>query len=309
MLLRALTTLDAGQEWLLKPQQVGDDPCLWSPGIKFGVAPGSWFHRAECFGPVLGLMCARNLDEAVALQNDVPYGLTAGFHSLDELEIADWKRKVEAGNLYINRGITGAIVQRQPFGGWKRSSIGPGAKAGGPNYVNLLRHLSNTTEADIDAIERGYLSSWEKHFSKSHDPSALRCESNDFRYRPSNGVILRLPDDRQAADKAEALAGYAAELVGVPLIISHATDESDEEFALHLPQIAKQIDCEFFRTIDSLNPPCDEILRAVHRANLNWIDAPFSNNGRIELTRWTREQSVTETQHRYGNVLRGDQSV
>ena len=87
-LRRALTTLDEGEEWLLEPRVSEDDPLLWSPGIKLGVKPGSWFHQNECFGPVLGLMRAADLDEAIALQNDVAYGLTAGLHSLDEDEIA-----------------------------------------------------------------------------------------------------------------------------------------------------------------------------------------------------------------------------
>src|SRR3712207_8560171 len=52
------------------------------------------------------------------------FGLTAGLHSLDAAEVRQWLDSVEAGNLYVNRGITGAIVRRQPFGGWKRSAVG-----------------------------------------------------------------------------------------------------------------------------------------------------------------------------------------
>src|SRR5690242_21900286 len=80
-------------------------------------------------------MTAETLEEAVDLQNQVSFGLTAGLHSLDPAEVRQWLDTVEAGNAYINRGITGAIVRRQPFGGWKRSSVGAGAKAGGPNYL------------------------------------------------------------------------------------------------------------------------------------------------------------------------------
>ena len=86
-------------------------------------------------------MRAPDLDEAIDWQNQPAYGLTAGLHALDPAEIAWWRDRVEAGNLYVNRGITGAIVQRQPFGGWKRSVVGPGAKAGGPNYVASLRRV------------------------------------------------------------------------------------------------------------------------------------------------------------------------
>ena len=89
----------------------------------------------ECFGPVLGIMRADTLEEAIKLQNSTGFGLTGGIHSLDQDEIDYWRENVEVGNAYVNRGITGAIVERQSFGGWKDSAIGSGAKAGGPNYV------------------------------------------------------------------------------------------------------------------------------------------------------------------------------
>ena len=82
-----------------------------------GVRPGSAFHRTECFGPVLGVMAARDLDHAIELQNDTDFGLTGGIHSLDPHEISRWLERVEVGNAYVNRTITGAIVGRQPFGG------------------------------------------------------------------------------------------------------------------------------------------------------------------------------------------------
>jgi RHH-type proline utilization regulon transcriptional repressor/proline dehydrogenase/delta 1-pyrroline-5-carboxylate dehydrogenase len=134
-LLRALTTLEPGETWLLEPKKLDDSGRLWRPGIKYGVKAGSFFHTTECFGPVLGLMQAKTLVDAVSIQNDTDYGLTAGIHSLNVTEIKTWTNSVEAGNLYVNRGITGAIVERQPFGGLKRSSVGFSLKAGGANYI------------------------------------------------------------------------------------------------------------------------------------------------------------------------------
>ncbi len=294
-LRRALTTLDSGEAWLLEPKRNNDDPCLWSPGIRTGVKRGSWFHQTECFGPVLGLMRAENLDEAMAIQNEVTYGLTAGIHSLDEREIARWRETVQAGNLYINRPITGAIVQRQPFGGWKRSSIGPGSKAGGPNYVNLFRHLEDSATKTLDAARTDFRDAWETHFGIEHDPSGLKCEGNVFRYRPCRGVILRLPE---VDERAEAIAKLAAEICGTRLEISRANEENDEAFAVRIALLANQ--AEFVRTVVS---PSDEILRAIHAADLNWINAPLSAIGRVELTRWLREQAVSETRHRYGNII------
>jgi RHH-type proline utilization regulon transcriptional repressor/proline dehydrogenase/delta 1-pyrroline-5-carboxylate dehydrogenase len=80
---RALTTLGAGESWLVEPRQLDETGRLWSPGVRTGVAAGSEFHLTEYFGPVLGIMTAATLDEAIALQNATDYGLTAGLHTLD----------------------------------------------------------------------------------------------------------------------------------------------------------------------------------------------------------------------------------
>ena len=134
-LLNALTTLGEGESWAVEPRKLDGTGRLWSPGVRYGVRRGSYFHLTEFFGPVLGVMTADTLEEAIAIQNQVEYGLTAGLHSLNPDELGIWLDTIQAGNLYVNRGITGAIVQRQPFGGWKKSAVGAGTKAGGPNYL------------------------------------------------------------------------------------------------------------------------------------------------------------------------------
>ena len=286
---RALTSLESGEEWLLTPRQSADDPQLWSPGIRLGVQPGSWFHLTECFGPVLGLMRADSLQQATAWQNATDFGLTAGLHSLDPAEIAWWRDQVHAGNLYINRPITGAIVQRQPFGGWKKSCIGPGAKAGGPNYVLNFCKLTDSEDRQPD-----YQAVWADYFSRQHDPAGLKCESNVFRYRAARGVILRLNGpDQQLIDRAT----LASQVTGTPLIISIKQTESDAQFIARLPEYATR--AEFLRTIKT---PDDAVLHASHECGLNWIDGPILAAGRIELTRWLREQSISETRHRYGQL-------
>jgi RHH-type proline utilization regulon transcriptional repressor/proline dehydrogenase/delta 1-pyrroline-5-carboxylate dehydrogenase len=286
-LLRALTTLDPGEEWLLQPHRDAEDPCLWSPGIKLHVKPGSWFYQSECFGPVLGLMRAESLSEAIALQNGVAFGLTGGIHSLDEMELQEWKQKVQVGNGYINRPITGAIVQRQPFGGWKKSSLGPGAKAGGPNYPMQFALLEDRKTGAAD-----YQRCWEEYFSKSHDPSGLVCESNEFRYRPSRGVVLRVnQEDSVAIERAK----LAAKVCGVSLHISLVGRETETELAARLPDLK----AEFLRTIQT---PGDELLGAAYDAGLNWINAPLLASGRCELPRWLREQAISQTLHRYGLI-------
>ncbi|QGN33849.1 bifunctional proline dehydrogenase/L-glutamate gamma-semialdehyde dehydrogenase [Microlunatus sp. Gsoil 973] len=150
-LLHGLTRLDPGEEWLITPRQLDESGRLWSPGVRAGVRPGSQTHRTEYFGPVLGIMYAADLDEAIELQNAVDYGLTAGLHSLDVSEVQTWMERVQAGNLYVNRGTTGAIIRRQPFGGWKRSSVGTGAKAGGPNYLVRLGRWAAVEDVDHES--------------------------------------------------------------------------------------------------------------------------------------------------------------
>jgi RHH-type proline utilization regulon transcriptional repressor/proline dehydrogenase/delta 1-pyrroline-5-carboxylate dehydrogenase len=249
-LRRALTTLDPGEEWLLEPRQA-DNPQLWSPGIKLGVRAGSFFHQTECFGPVLGLVRAADLDEAIELANGTPFGLTSGIQSLDDRETTRWQERIEAGNLYLNRSITGAIVRRQPFGGWKGSVVGPGAKAGGPNYVlqlarwrqverpahlaecspsvaALLQHcLARTADPDDASILRAsagsYAHAWRTHFDQEHDPSRVLGERNIFRYRPCGDVLVRLvgtPADPPERRRTLCQVLLAAGTCGVPISVS-----------------------------------------------------------------------------------------
>ena len=88
-----------------------------------------------------------DLDQAIDLVNRTGYGLTSGLESLDGREQAHWKAGIRAGNLYINRVTTGAIVLRQPFGGMGKSALGAGIKAGGPNYVTQFMDFEETETA------------------------------------------------------------------------------------------------------------------------------------------------------------------
>ena len=122
---------------------VDDNPHLVSPGVKWGVQPSSFTHCTEFFGPVLGVMRPATSHEAIDLVNATGYGLTSGLESLDDREHQLWQEGIRAGNLYINRPTTGAIVLRQPFGGMGKSAFGPGIKAGGPNYVAPLMRFDD----------------------------------------------------------------------------------------------------------------------------------------------------------------------
>jgi RHH-type transcriptional regulator, proline utilization regulon repressor / proline dehydrogenase / delta 1-pyrroline-5-carboxylate dehydrogenase len=89
--------------------------------------------QEEIFGPVLAVIKAQNFDEAIAIANGTDYALTGGLYSRTPSHIQQAEAEFEVGNLYINRSITGAIVARQPFGGFKLSGVG--SKAGGADYL------------------------------------------------------------------------------------------------------------------------------------------------------------------------------
>jgi RHH-type proline utilization regulon transcriptional repressor/proline dehydrogenase/delta 1-pyrroline-5-carboxylate dehydrogenase len=103
------------------------------PTIFVDVSPTATIAQEEIFGPVLAIMKARDLDEALAIANGTQYALTGGLFSRSPANIQRVRREFRVGNLYINRKITGALVDRQPFGGFKLSGIG--SKAGGPDYL------------------------------------------------------------------------------------------------------------------------------------------------------------------------------
>ena len=300
-LLRALTTLDEGESWLVTPKQLDKSGHLWSPGVKLGIKPGSWSHRNEWFGPVLGVMHAPNFETAIDWQNGVDYGLTAGVHSLDEKECELWISRVEAGNLYLNRGITGAVVNRQPFGGWKRSSVGPTSKAGGSNYLNNLRNwpaldsLHDTTATS---------STWWKNVgSRAIDAAGLSVERNYQRYLPSKrGIVVRIDDSvsedctryiqwvvEQTHSKIEWSANTSI------AICPAARIESTSQLIDRLSGIDK------VRWLDNQTPPTLELLNN----GISVDSRPIAARGDIEMPRWLLEQSVSITNHRYGNVGAG----
>ena len=142
----ALKELEPGESWAVMPRRSPKNPHLYTPAVKWGVQPGSFTHKTEFFGPVLGVMRSDNLEHAIDLVNATGFGLTSGLESLDIREQQLWKEQIRAGNLYVNRGTTGAIVLRQPFGGMGKSAFGPGIKAGGPNYVAQLMHFEQVAE-------------------------------------------------------------------------------------------------------------------------------------------------------------------
>ncbi|WP_296132973.1 bifunctional proline dehydrogenase/L-glutamate gamma-semialdehyde dehydrogenase [uncultured Corynebacterium sp.] len=337
-LLRGLTQLEPGETWLIKPQKLNEEGTLWSPGIRDNVRPGSWFHVNECFGPVLGIMHAETLDEAIEWQNSTGYGLTGGIHTLDNDEIDYWLERVEVGNAYVNRGITGAIVQRQSFGGWKQSVMGPGAKAGGPNYVaqfgtwadGPLRpfdaDISQPVAAQLRGFERLGLSdedtawlwraaeldqlAWQQEFGRAHDRAGLVCEANVFRYRPVlTPLQIRISADAQLRDVARL--ALAATRTGSPVRLSATPDKAAElrglgfdVEALSAEAFAREVaglESARVRAVGSVEPG---VYEAAVQSNSVVLDQPVLADGRRELLAFLLEQAVSVTMHRFGIIRR-----
>ena len=133
---RILEYIEVGKSEATLAYQTKDIPAkgfFIPPTIFADVKPNMRIAREEIFGPVLSVLKVRDLDEAIEVANGTDYALTGGFFSRNPANIKRVKAQLEAGNIYINRPCTGAIVGRHPFGGFKMS--GAGSKAGGEDYL------------------------------------------------------------------------------------------------------------------------------------------------------------------------------
>ena len=143
----ALKELEPGESWAVMPKRLEKNPCLYSPAVKWDVQPGSFTHMTELFGPVLGVMKARNLEAGHRPGQSDRLRPHLGAREPRRPRAGDLARRgSEAGNLYLNRVTTGAVVLRQPFGGMGKSAFGPGIKAGGPNYVAQLMDFEERSD-------------------------------------------------------------------------------------------------------------------------------------------------------------------
>ncbi|MEN8176026.1 MAG: proline dehydrogenase family protein [Pseudomonadota bacterium] len=122
-----------------------------APTLFRDVDPKSPLAQEEIFGPVLATLAAKDFDQALDIANDTAYALTGGLYSRSPANLERAAREFRVGNLYLNRGITGALVGRQPFGGFKLSGVG--SKAGGPDYLLQFMEPRCVTE---NTLRRGF---------------------------------------------------------------------------------------------------------------------------------------------------------
>jgi RHH-type proline utilization regulon transcriptional repressor/proline dehydrogenase/delta 1-pyrroline-5-carboxylate dehydrogenase len=127
--------------------------CGWfvGPTVFTAVDPAGPLGQEEFFGPLLAVIRARDFGAAIEIANGTDYALTAGVFSRSPANLERARRDLEAGNVYLNRGITGALVARQPFGGYRMSGIG--SKAGGPDYLLQFTVPRTVTE---NTLRRGF---------------------------------------------------------------------------------------------------------------------------------------------------------
>ena len=291
-LSKVIEELEEGEEWLVEPKRL-DSVYTWSPGVKINVQPGSWSHQNEWFGPVLGIMKAKDLKQAVDWQNSVEYGLTAGIQSLNEKECEYWIENIEAGNLYVNRTTTGAVVNRHPFGGWKKSSFGPTAKAGGDHYVSMFRKYKLVE--NLETLRYEFKRTWEEIGNKSIKLGETESERNFKRYIPYKDVLV-VTDDNFSKEYTDSVF-WIADLLKINIKIVSIDLLLAEESTLDMSNFEK------IRWI-SINK---EIPTKIFNSGATVDERGLSQNGSQELLCWVKEQSISITNHRYGNTGAGPQ--
>ncbi len=333
-LIHAIENLEPGESWLVAPEFLDEKKYILKPTVKWGVKPGSYTFRTELFAPLLSVVCINDLTEAIEMVNSSEYGLTSGLQTLDESERELWKDKIEAGNLYINRGTTGAIVNRQPFGGMKRSSFGGGIKAGGPNYVSCfveikekglpknvrnsnhlyLSFLDEKDKARFCAAVESYEHNWKEEFSQERDVNHLVGEENIFRYRPLKNAVLRVQEHDDLCDILMILS--ASEIARTPMTISIPGKGSKVDqlrkivTSIGKNKLIEQDEPQFLAEMNNYERvrTCSPALSDAFYKCAAELGKHIAYNsalveGRLELLHYLKEQSVSFEYHRYGSIV------
>lgn len=264
---KAIDSKEEYEEWAIKPSFENNNPYLMKPAIKYGTREGDYTHKTELFVPILSVMCAKNLEHAISIVNSTGYGLTSGLESLDEREWDYYIENIEAGNIYINKSTTGAIVLRQPFGGVKKSAIGFGRKVGIFNYItqfmdiaqddvdnNLLdcelsdkieqfinnSELNNQQKTALEMIKnmaKSYAYHNKNEFETKKDYVNIRGEDNLFSYTKVKSIGYRVSPSDTLRDIFGVI--IASHICKIPLTISIANREANPYFSFLEQSLAK----------------------------------------------------------------------
>ncbi|PAF47590.1 1-pyrroline-5-carboxylate dehydrogenase [Helicobacter sp. 12S02634-8] len=256
---KAIDTKEAHEEWAIQPEFIDNNPYLMKPAIKYGTKEGDYTHKTELFVPILSVMCAKDLPHAISIVNATGYGLTSGLESLDEREWDYYIQHIQAGNIYINKPTTGAIVLRQPFGGVKKSAIGFGRKVGIFNYITQFTHITQETPDThllstplvsalenlqtspqlngaqkhsldtIIAMAKSYAYHNKNEFQTQKDYVHIRGEDNLFSYTKVKSIGYRIHQTDSLEDIMGVIIG--ANTCGIPLSLSITSKDDNPHFA------------------------------------------------------------------------------
>ena len=300
--LQRAIQLDEGEWWLVPPKFVDEEHFILRPCVKMQnlARPDSYSFQNPLFAPLLTVAPFDTLEEAVGFVNSLN-SCSSGIQSLDEAEQRYWKDHVQVGNLYINRGVTGAIVGRQPFGGMKSLA------SGGPNYLLNFMNIRDKEGTSTD-YRKSYADWYEREFRHARNLRPdIRGEQNIFRYLPLSGrMALRLFGDETLEQVRMVI--LAAQTVGTPLTISideHHPLASELDYEVRKEDIftfcASIKDYERIRTI-SANVP-DEVFEAALGCGKPIVCSVPVRDGRVELVHYLQEQSISNEYHRYGSQI------
>ena len=224
-----------------------------------------------------------------------------GTRSRSRMEVCAGQTGGELRRLTTASGVSTPSSRTPSASCWRASSVGPGAKAGGPNYVAELGRWSDAPEVPAD--DTGWLAWaaaddsrwWQDEFGVEHDPSGLAVESNVLRYRPVPGLVVRVGADALERDVSRVLA--AAERASVPVVVSRVAERDDATFAA---QVRDGVVGGRIRVIGTAPG-----LRAAARTRVGEVtvlDGPVLASGRRELLTVLREQAISRTTHRFGHT-------
>ena len=335
----ALTQVEPHERWLLKPQCLNKNQTLWTPGLKIGTRMGDKSHMTEFFGPVLTIMKIDSLAQGIELVNRTGYGLTSALESLNDDEQLLWKNSIQAGNLYINRSSTGAVVERQPFGGMNKSAFGIGIKAGGLNYIYQFFNFENTAQtvvsknpeiknsnlkeivqdlekADKHAILpafKNYVDAYNNFFIKEIDYQKIPGQANETRFLQLPNFAIRA--DASASIKDLALAILAAKLCAKEVFVSVESGDISAEIEKISAAILRGVKVtvekeedfaqkiEKFKRVRFVSKNASTLLKQkAAKSGMAVVDDAVIYQGRVELLNYLQEQSVSNNYHRFGYI-------
>ena len=318
-LKKAIGELEGDEEWALAPEFSQGNEYMLKPAIKWGVDEGNFIHMNELFGPVLAVVKAKNLEHAVKIVNDTGYGLTSGIESLDEREVSYWKENLKAGNLYVNRSTTGAIVLRQPFGGMGKSAIGAGRKVGIHNYITqfvnfteiatptlnkqyftpLTQFIDSCKSTQNNSVEfeklsislQSYYANYENEFSQVKDYAKVRGEDNHFRYLPLKNVLIRVSSDDSLFETIARI--LAAKVAGVHFKVSIENNDEVNAFLENAEELFSSRD----KFVSQTNEEMSKVLHKYERilySDISKVPAVVFEAASTSLTFIVRQKPMME---------------